>query len=182
MKKFELLPFSNELIEKLSRFFANDHPVASKVEALALIYTILDEVMVELSRQAHCKPGCKWCCNIVCEILPIEAEYIQAKTSHKIDIHPMGKLDYCQFLIDDKCSIYEHRPFNCRAFLSFDSPDLCRDEKPHFTTGGPANGYGSEAILNLGHQMVMVDTGMKISFDIVPVLKKRVKDIREFFR
>jgi Fe-S-cluster containining protein len=182
MKTIELEPFSEELHTEIKTHFATDHAATSKVDALAIIYRMLDKIMAEMSRQAHCKPGCKWCCNIATEILPIEAEYIQEHTDHKIDIHPMGKLDYCQFLVDDMCSIYDYRPFNCRAFLSFESPDYCKDSKPHLTTGGPENGYGNGAILNLGYQLCMLETGMPMTKAIMPVLRKRTKDIREFFR
>lgn len=182
MTKFTLTPLTKPLLKRLADHFSKDHETTTKVEALGVVYDMLDAVMVDLSRQATCKSGCVWCCNIACDILPLEAEYIAAHTDHKINIGPMPTIDYCQFLVDSKCSIYEHRPFNCRAFLSFESPDYCRDKKPHLTTGGPTNGYGSKAVLMLGYQMVMIDTGMEITPKIKSVIKKRIKDIREFFR
>lgn len=181
MKKFKIKPFSKKLTTEPANFFNTNHPRPSKVEALGIIYKMLDKVMIEYSRQAYCKSGCKWCCNIALEILPIEAEYIQAHTDHKINIQPMPKLDYCPFLIDNMCSIYKYRPFNCRAFLSFESPDLCRDGKKHLTTGGPENGYGNTAVLNLAYQMAMTDADMHLTKEILPVIKSRIKDIREFF-
>ena len=42
------------------------------------------------------------------------------------DLHDFGRETPCPFLVNDACSIYEHRPFVCRNYVNMDQdPLLC---------------------------------------------------------
>lgn len=57
-----------------------------------------------------CKEGCSDCCGPV-PFTDEEWEKVKDRPKRKED----GSLK-CQFLIDNKCSIYEDRPYLCRIF------------------------------------------------------------------
>lgn len=83
---------------------------------------------------AVCKKGCSWCCRVPVDVSAIEVQYIYDKTGHKsLDLerghwwHREPDKTKCPFLVDDCCSIYEARPFNCRVFATVDDPIYCVD-------------------------------------------------------
>jgi Fe-S-cluster containining protein len=96
-----------------------------------------------------CKPGCAFCCHRLVEGVLPEAiaiaqhvketwneEQIEALKA-RIGQYEVGVLAYvkrdapifrerCPFLVDDLCSIYEHRPLDCRGYTSTDASQ-CED-------------------------------------------------------
>jgi uncharacterized protein len=67
------------------------------------------------SQNMQCKSGCSSCCQAF-RILPIEFYYILDQIKNqKIDVNQNASDKECVFLIDNKCSIYEHRPIICRT-------------------------------------------------------------------
>ena len=75
--------------------------------------------------EVHCTGACYQACTNV-PVLPAEAEYIEQKYNVQLPMLPthLGWIlktlgpafDPCPFLVDRRCSIYEDRPFMCRAF------------------------------------------------------------------
>ncbi len=65
--------------------------------------------------EMQCKPGCASCCQAF-RVLPIEYHAIKnAIGSEKIEINKEAGEGQCRFLVNDACSIYEHRPVICRT-------------------------------------------------------------------
>ena len=97
--------------------------------------------------KVDCKPGCAWCCYRPALALTGEVvsalEYIQSKFSEQertalrkrlqdyvskaanIEKQPGLAWTICPFLADNLCSIYEVRPFSCRAVCSL-QVDVCK--------------------------------------------------------
>ena len=73
------------------------------------------ELWEEHKSHMQCKAGCSSCCQSF-KVLPVEFEYIKSalKSAH-FKVNPEVKKGECKFLVDDKCSIYEHRPVICRS-------------------------------------------------------------------
>ncbi len=66
-------------------------------------------------KQMQCRAGCASCCQSF-KILPVEFEFIKAKINlEKLKINRNASADECVFLVNNKCSIYEHRPIICRT-------------------------------------------------------------------
>ncbi|MBN2486725.1 MAG: YkgJ family cysteine cluster protein [Bacteroidales bacterium] len=67
--------------------------------------------------RAHmkCKEGCSQCCQAF-RILPVEFHYISLMLKNKnIAINKDFGSSQCKFLVNNRCSIYEHRPVICRT-------------------------------------------------------------------
>lgn len=61
-----------------------------------------------------CKSGCSSCCTAF-KVLPVEFEYIRWQMKEmQMHLKPESNDGMCRFLIDNKCSIYLHRPSACR--------------------------------------------------------------------
>ncbi len=62
-----------------------------------------------------CRAGCASCCEAF-KVLPVEFEYIKANINFD-ELKPNWDAsdDECVFLVNNKCSIYEHRPIICRT-------------------------------------------------------------------
>jgi Fe-S-cluster containining protein len=170
---------SEQLCEKLTNH-VHDKNNYSKMTKVRIIYDLLDEIMNETPNV--CRVGCAHCCRIPVEIMPIEAEYIAYNTDLKPGNHK-EKPRYCPLLDQQTatCTVYKYRPFNCRAFAVFNSPDYCRDDKPQFSTGGPGNNFSSPGILYLCHQLIELDIRMPVHPDHKELLDKRIRDIRSYF-
>lgn len=113
------------------------------------LHTSMNEFISQNEINLDCESGCSLCCKVISriELLPTEAFILAA---HLQDILDKNQLDNlieklyinaeklknkdileakkeftpCPLLIDDRCSIYEVRPFTCRMFVS-KSFDLC---------------------------------------------------------
>jgi len=63
----------------------------------------------------QCGAGCSSCCQAF-KILPVEFDYINQKLKEEgIDTDKPFKKGECKYLVDNKCSIYAHRPIICRT-------------------------------------------------------------------
>jgi uncharacterized protein len=62
-----------------------------------------------------CSVGCSSCCQAF-KILPVEFFAIEELLKNEsVKINRNYKADECKFLIDNCCSIYQHRPIICRT-------------------------------------------------------------------
>ena len=78
-----------------------------------------------------CKSGCSHCCNIQVDVSDLEMLIIKKNAKKQIKKAAKGRVigEPCPFLIDNKCSIYEFRPFVCRRHQVFTpTNELCKEE------------------------------------------------------
>jgi len=164
--------------------FLFDKNELSKFGNLRIIYNLADRATAATPNV--CRKGCAWCCKIPVEIAPLEANYIAANSPYTIKRKLTKKAEpnsYCPLMDNQtaECTVYDHRPFNCRVFATYDSPDYCRDDKAHWSTGGPSNHYANKSLLALAHKMLEIDTGMRTSPVTSVIVEGRIKDVREWF-
>lgn len=158
-------------------------------DLLRLWYEICDPLLAHMARLALCKPSCCHCCRIPVSITSIEATLIAethgAKMHRPSGIKPGATLSAkairrlstaCPFLKDQACSIYDVRPFACRAHFSLeDSPDWC-DFSDRLLKGVAQ--YDTSAIVARYASLMMdIESARTGRADALPVLA----DIREWF-
>ena len=177
---------NEQLTKELVDYLIGGDKNLSKFARLKKIYDLADKIAAINDDIIVCRKGCSYCCNIPVEITPLEANYIATNTNHAIVNRkkPPGKIGYCPLMDKQtaECTIYEFRPFNCRVFSTYDSPDYCRDKQSHWVSGGPHNHYGGKALLDLAYSMIEIDVGAPIGPTTRLILESRVKDIRQFFK
>ncbi len=183
----ETADLSQDTNEALSHYHATDHSKLSKLAQLRVIYRLADKVSEADEAISVCRKGCAWCCRIAIEITPLEADYIAANTDNKIITRLLKKPDpigYCPLLNKQtgECTVYEYRPFNCRTFRTYDSPEYCKNGESHWVSGGPHNNYGSNALYSLAVALLEIEIGRKLDPTINLVVESRIKDIRKFFK
>lgn len=94
---------------------------------------------------AACKAGCSHCCHIPVKITQAEAVHLGRQIGRKpmpVDKLPeeqiiKGYEAPCPFLVDNKCSVYKHRPTVCRTHLNLDKDDLLCQLQPGMTVPVP---------------------------------------------
>ncbi len=97
---------------------------------------MMDTLSKATSGQTPCKDGCSHCCKMALNITVQEAEAIAKASGKKMTMPPVfyetsDPKDFegvnCPMLVDDRCSVYEVRPFPCKAHYSVDKDNLlCR--------------------------------------------------------
>lgn len=109
---------------------------------LPKLYLLMEEVGELRSQHVSCKAGCSACCRTIpVEISDLEARHIAAGTGKAIANLPPGRQATlrdvntpCPFLLENRCSIYEYRPYNCRSLAAVDRDALsCSDENTALT-------------------------------------------------
>jgi uncharacterized protein len=119
-----------------ARVHALTHAAASPRTKLPKLYALVNEFSEVRDPHVSCKAGCSACCRrIPVEITDLEARHISQVTGIPMATLPPGRhigKDFinqpCTFLVDDRCSIYEHRPYHCRSLASVDRDALtCTD-------------------------------------------------------
>jgi Fe-S-cluster containining protein len=112
----------------------------------------IEEFVKNKKINVACHSGCDVCCKTIrVEILPAEAFYLVEQLKQRFSIKKINYLreklkinnakainknihDYgnenieCVFLENNQCSIYDFRPYKCRAYLAKDS-DFCKRDK-----------------------------------------------------
>ena len=113
-----------EMHEKIARLSLEASSPRSKLPKL---YALMEEVGDLRGPYMACSAGCGSCCRTVAiEISDLEAQHIAAAIGRPAKtfspgmqpkvIGTTGKVDMpCPFLKNDSCSIYQHRPYNCRS-------------------------------------------------------------------
>ncbi|HIV70901.1 MAG TPA: YkgJ family cysteine cluster protein [Candidatus Aquabacterium excrementipullorum] len=109
---------------------------------LPKLYMLMEEVGALRSEHVSCKAGCSACCRTIpVEISDLEARHIAAATGRAAAALPpgrhtaLGQVDTpCPFLVENRCSIYEHRPYSCRSLAVVDRDALaCSEENTALT-------------------------------------------------
>lgn len=138
MNKLQNKPLPPGVVKRLERTIYHDLVDLEKIEPskiVEIIYSTADYYYKHaIQKDAVCKKGCSWCCRVPVDVSALEVQYISEKTGIKPNGLEKGK-DWsrdpdktkCPFLKDGCCSIYEHRPYNCRIFATMDSADFCID-------------------------------------------------------
>lgn len=108
------------------------------VAKLTQLYAVVDKAFRHASGLAACARGCSHCCYIGVRITGVEAdliaEHIGLAPSDVQGVQPRDPKSFsratpCPFLKNEECSIYERRPFECRANFNFDRDSYwCRYE------------------------------------------------------
>lgn len=148
---------------------------ASAKSKLGKIYSLMSEVNQHLGPYVACGKGCSDCCKMNISISVVEAERLAAASGKQMAAveRPMQHVKDkfigrpCPFLVDNACSVYEVRPYACRAHYSFDTNAYwCHPERAN---------YGEMTHLEMG--------GVRKAYDEI-VVKSRLHgfaDIRDFF-
>ena len=102
-------------------------------DRLRALLKFADELNKPLECFTACRSGCSFCCRMpTIELSQLEAEEICEHTGAAVSLSPPCNhiWEPCPFLKDDRCSIYEHRPFFCRTHVVFmNSPLWCAPDK-----------------------------------------------------
>ena len=129
---------------------------ASTKAKLGKLYLFLAEVGRTAEPYVACRKGCSACCRMDVSITAPEAERLAALSGRRMrrpEVRmPSDSRRYlgtpCPFLVSDSCSVYEARPFACRAHFSFDTsaywcqPERAFDEDmPMMEMGGAKKAY-----------------------------------------
>lgn len=125
----------------LARITKLNHEAAAPRSKLPKLYGLMEEVAAVRAPHLACSEGCDACCRTIpVEISDLEARHIAQATGrvmaslppgrHTIPGHsPMHVNTPCPFLVDNLCSIYERRPYNCRSLAVVDRDALtCSEE------------------------------------------------------
>ena len=146
---------------------------------LRQIHVIADQAFRHAAGRVACARGCAHCCYIAVPITAVEAksigEQIGIEPRDAANVPPRGPSSFskgtpCPFLEESECSIYEHRPLECRTNFNFDKDSYwCRYEN----WDKPGAGVPKPMIPSLPLAYGRVSRGR----DPEP----RVADIRDFF-
>ncbi|NDY72115.1 YkgJ family cysteine cluster protein [Desulfobacter hydrogenophilus] len=179
--------------EKIYNGFINDAVLPVLKNVMAYAHDIVDAL--ERSNQSPavaCGPGCSYCCHSQIHVLPIEALLIlsfihECFTGEQI-LLLMDRIEQrlqrtrgqsigalfsvkselpCIFLENGMCSIYQVRPFICRAWNSMDS-SLC---KKIFNSGKFDDEIESSSARNFvfeSSRSLFVDFGNQLKLETVP--------------
>lgn len=107
---------------------------------LRKIYALLSDATENIQPFVACTKGCSACCKMNVSITSVEAESLATASGkkvapvHRVPKHAEDKFSGvpCPFLIEDACSVYEVRPFACRAHHSFDLTSYwCQPERAY---------------------------------------------------
>jgi hypothetical protein len=134
---------------------------ASTKAKLGKLYLYLTEVGRAAEPYVACRKGCSACCHMDVSITLAEAERLASASGRPMNRHvrplsehtPRHTVAPCPFLVEGACSVYEARPFACRAHFSFDTsaywcqPGRVFDEDmPMLEMGGARKVYVSLAM------------------------------------
>ena len=148
---------------------------SSAKSKLGKIYSLIAEVSQAVQPYVACGKGCSDCCQMNVSISLMEAQRLAAVSRKSMAVvnHPVRHSDDrfsgvpCPFLVEDACSVYEARPYACRAHYSFDtSAYWCHPERSY---------EGEMSLLQMG--------GARKAYEEI-VLNSRLRgfaDIRDFF-
>lgn len=131
--------------EQIKPGIYNETPLSTLIKLADLATVLTDKVKLEQPPDfnIHCRAGCSYCCHMRVLVTPFEvialADYIRHSFSEnqiqelkkrisKADSITHGLPDeehgnagvWCPLLVEDKCSVYEARPLECRGYVSMD--------------------------------------------------------------
>jgi Fe-S-cluster containining protein len=140
-------------------------------DKLSRVYGFLNTYGEFAKTFSVCGNGCSSCCKSDVLITTLEAKYIEKKANVKTKKYTGATANHnsnCPFLLNDSCSIYEYRPFNCRTLYTLDDPKYCESGESHQLYGL----QGGKGIPLLSQFKKYVDRLNQ---------KRSIADIRDFF-
>lgn len=148
---------------------------SSAKSKLGKIYALMSDLSQVVKPYVACSKGCSGCCHMNISISIIEAERLSVlsrKSMVKVKRpvrHPEGKFSGipCPFLVESACSVYEARPFACRAHYSFDTDAFwCHPDRA-----------------NAGEMSLLRMEGAREAYDFIVANSslRGFADIRDFF-
>lgn len=147
-KTYKIPPIPGDLADKSMHGLKTIQATnANPISKLNSIYQHINEYNQFVKTFTVCQPTCSYCCKINVVISTLEAVYIAKNLNINYDSGVSITKNHtspCPFLKDDTCSIYEHRPFNCRTFHTIDNPNYCNKQVKHVVYGSAEEGYGSD--------------------------------------
>lgn len=162
--------------ENLHRVRKQAERAASPAAKVMYLRKLADTLGAAAAPHVPCKDGCSGCCHMSVIMSEIEATQIAKATGAKMR---KGAVRYvaegderysghaCSFLVNNKCSIYENRPYACRVYFV-----VHRDNsKCQIVPGVPAMAPSID--LNAYHLAYGAAFGEKVA--------EGLADIREFF-
>ncbi len=133
-----------------------------------------------------CQAGCDACCRQPVALTLQEAEVIARETgarlqqpstwSAKGEERHVGQP--CSFLVDSRCTIYEHRPMVCRLMFSMDTDDLLCHRVPGALSHMPYADYSQHKELYIRAHLGKVKSDAEMQQGLQ---RLKLADIREFF-
>lgn len=130
-----------------------------------MIRTLYDKVdafchRLEAIHSAHlvCAPGCSACCRGVdLTVFPVEAANVRRawkeldSSTREAVRKRAAAAEFCVFLVNDRCVIYDDRPLICRTQgLPMQLPDKTRDVCPlNFSDGPDVDSLAPAQLLDL---------------------------------
>lgn len=168
----ELPPIPEYIIEEYYFQQKNLASINEKpFDQLDRVYKFLNTYGEFVKTFSVCGNRCSACCKSDVLITTLEAEYIEIKTgikTKKLKNYTTSHNSNCPFLLDESCSIYEYRPFNCRTLYTLDDPKYCISGEEHQLYGL----QGGKGITILEELKKYVDRLNQ---------KRPIADIRDFF-
>jgi hypothetical protein len=140
------LPNHKERLRDIVMASSKETTFEGKARQMQALYRLVDEVSAIVKDNVACHKGCGHCCHMAVGISPLEAKMIGAAIDRQPKAPPMrahyGDFDFgfhnpCTFLVNNECSIYEHRPLECRVFFSVDEDALLC----HYGMSNPPKGF-----------------------------------------
>lgn len=130
---------------------------SSAKSKLGKLYRLLADASEVAKPFVACQNGCSACCKMNVDVTSVEAErlaLVSGKRMARVTAPIKHREDEfsgvaCPLLVNDSCSVYEARPFACRAHHSFDTSSYwCQPERAYAgemgmaTLGGAKLAYG----------------------------------------
>ncbi len=179
--------------KKLYNAFINGAVLPLLTEIMAYAHDIVDALEhSDKSPAVACSSGCSYCCHSQIHVLPIETllilsfihesftknqivqlrdrigKRLQLTRGKSVDIlFPLKEKLSCIFLENNMCSIYQARPFICRAWNSVDS-SLCRTI---YNTGSFDDEIESSSARNFvfeSSRLLFIDLARELKLETVP--------------
>jgi len=136
---------------------------ASRIAKVRRLFMATDLVVSAVSSVAVCQKGCSNCCHIDVGITELEAQYIERNAGTKMKkTRPASRTSGhekssspCPFLsATNACTIYEFRPFACRAYFALDDPRFCGEYDTEHVT---YDARGNPLLSDIGRRLVELD-------------------------
>lgn len=129
-------PHAAEYHRRINEIVNSRRSVRARLEQLR---ALVDDVTSHVQSNSACSRGCAHCCHIAVVVHEQEAAMIGEEIGRApkrpakywrdgdIDKFDASYANPCTFLVDNECSIYEHRPLACRQHWNMGaSADPCR--------------------------------------------------------
>jgi Fe-S-cluster containining protein len=148
LEKFKIPETPNKLLKKIHIINKKINESSKFDEKIRYVYYLMDIMSKHIKTFAVCDKHCSAsCCCINIDISIKEANYIELNTGIKVwqnKIYQNSDDRSCPFLTsNNKCSIYQYRPFICRSYWVLDYKCSNNIDERHYNYGSQEGGYGN---------------------------------------